>query len=123
MGVIRYSDLERANSTRALSFHLDLNTSTLSSSDGRNLKLPCEEALLLGQLARAPHTEFSSLALVAIVAPLGEDPELSRMHAHLFRLRQKLVALDRRMVIAPGQRLTYFYAGPEIRVTAPRPGA
>lgn len=123
MRVIRYGDRENVNGARKLSFHLDLNTSTLSSSDGRNLKLPCEEALLLGQLARSPHTEFSSLALVAIIAPLGYDLQLSRMHAHLYRLRQKLVALDWRMVIAPGQRLTYFYAGPAIQVTPPRPGA
>lgn len=99
-------------------FELDLSRCVLRRDDGRMLNLGREEAALLLHLLKEAHRPVAATALLALLSPAPGEYPIARMNAHLYRLRQKLILFDGRLVVSHGSGLSYHYAGPEIHTVS-----
>lgn len=99
-------------------FELDPKTPSIRRSDGRTLQLIREEATVLAQLLRHQRKPLASDELLAVLNKTEQDYPLARLNAHLYRLRQKLIMFDGRLVVSHARRMSYYYGGPDIRVVS-----
>lgn len=99
-------------------FELDLSTSTLRRSDGRTLQLTGEEATVLVRLLKQQRKPLASHELLAVLNKTRDDYPLARLNGHLYRLRQKLIMFDGRLVVSHARRMSCYYSGPEIQVVS-----
>lgn len=99
-------------------FELDLKTSSIRRSDARTLQLIREEAAVLAGLLKQPRKPLSCNELLSVLNKDQSDYPLAKLNAHLFRLRQKLIMFDGRLVVSHARRMSYSYIGPDIQVVS-----